>query len=191
MDIRVFKSGLMANNTYVLEQDGVCAIIDPARRNTKLFDYIDGKKVEYILLTHGHFDHVWDAGKLRDLTGAKIAIHGGDTGYLEYELDRAGTPGKADIILSDGDEIFSLKVMHTPGHSKGSVCFVKDDVIFSGDMLFKGTVGRTDFDGGDMQEMMDSIDKLKALDGDFKVYPGHNDETTLDAERKENPWFNR
>lgn len=194
MTIKAIRSGLMGNNTYIIENDGFCAVIDPAHRNRALVDYLKSEgapKLKYILLTHGHFDHVWDAGKLREMTGAEIAIHKEDAAQLEIELQNAGTPGSADIYIGEGDEIFGLKVIHTPGHSRGSVCFMTEEEIFSGDTVFENTVGRTDFEGGSIEKMYESIDRISVLDKDYIIYPGHGAATTLYREKAENPYFKR
>jgi len=194
MTIKAIRSGIMGNNTYILEKDGECAVIDPARRNKALVEYLESEnapKLKYILLTHGHFDHVWDAGKLREMTGAKIAIHKEDANQLEIELQNAGTPGKADMFVDDGDEIFGLKVMHTPGHSRGSVCFLTEDEMFSGDTVFEGTIGRTDFEGGSPEVMRESLRRISALEKDYVIYPGHGGATTLNREKADNPYFER
>ncbi len=194
MIIKAIRSGLMGNNTYILEKDGECAVIDPARRNKALAEYLqkeNAPKLKYILLTHGHFDHVWDAGKLRKMTGAQIVIHKEDAPQMEIELQNAGTPGSADIYVDDGDEIFGLKVMHTPGHSRGSVCFLTENEMFSGDTVFEGTVGRTDFEGGSLEVMYKTIDRIAALDRDYTIYPGHGAATTLYREKAVNPYFKR
>ncbi len=194
MIIKAIRSGLMGNNTYIVEKDGECAVIDPARRNKALFEYFEtgnAPKLKFILLTHGHFDHVWDAGKLREMTGAKIAIHKEDAPQMEIELQNAGTPGKADIYIDEGDEIFGLKVMHTPGHSRGSVCFLSENEMFSGDTVFEGTVGRTDFEGGSLEVMYNSIERIAALEKDYMIYSGHGAATTLYREKAVNPYFKR
>lgn len=211
MQIIKFELGSICTNCYILIDDDTrrAAIIDPAQCTAELLDKLETSNissVDYILLTHGHFDHILGVSKLKEIySNAKVAIHSMDAEclYDPYQSMAATsdfsediqTPVKADIILNDNDTIelgtLTLKVLHTPGHTRGSVCFVCDDVIFSGDTLFCKTVGRTDFKGGSMQDMLNSIKKLGSLDGDYYVYPGHNRETTLEQEREHNRYMRK
>ena len=192
-------------NCYLLtdEKTGKSAVVDPGYCGKNLKEAISGieKNIDYIILTHGHFDHIVGAYGLKELTGAKVLIHALDEKCLWDEEESlnstfpdtaAQTPMKADRLLEDGDEIIlggsRLTVLHTPGHTAGSICLIdyEGKNIISGDTLFKYTVGRTDFKGGSDEKMKESIEKLIALPGDFNVYPGHNIATTLDSERTRN-----
>lgn len=197
-------NGEFCANCYLLIDDsGDAAVVDPGCCDRTMLDAITGENVsvKYILLTHGHFDHVLGIHDLKKETGASVCIHSLDSPGLSTEdfslisffrlSDnlRKTTP---DILLSDGDIIniggSELKVMHTPGHTPGGVCYIceKDRFILSGDTLFRFSIGRTDFPHSDYGDMNSSLKKLVMLDGDYTVYPGHGDVTSLDIERKQN-----
>ena len=193
-------------NTYIVTdtETGDTAVVDPSLPEEKLMEKLSGKNVKYILLTHGHFDHFCGAKMVKDGTGAKVVIHEKDAGHLldpkkslaEGNFPESHQPVTADILVEDGDVIMlgnsPIKVMHTPGHTNGSVCYILEDerVIFSGDTLFCMTAGRTDFWDGSDEKMIASLKRLIALDGDYKVYAGHSRETTLERERTRN-WYIR
>lgn len=199
--------GPVAANTYVLTDmaSGETAVIDAGDFNDKLKELIKGKNIKYILLTHGHFDHILGVYDLKEFTHAKVFIHTLDADCLEneykslasWEYPGSQKPLKADVLLNDGDKIMlgetEIRVMHTPGHTRGGVCYIIDSerIIFSGDTLFCLTAGRTDFEGGSDEELMASLIRLRRLDGDYKVYTGHNKSTTLDFERTHNRYMRR
>ena len=193
-------------NSYLIvdESTGEGALIDPGcyLENAQAAVRDSGAALKYILLTHGHFDHILGAHSAKELTGAKIVIHPEDEKCLSSEYYSLLTtyptegceliPEKADILVNDGDEIklgeTAIKVMHTPGHTPGGVCYIIESgrVIFSGDTLFHSTAGRTDNIGGDFEKLCSSLKKLIALEGDYTVFPGHNIPTTLERERTRN-----
>jgi glyoxylase-like metal-dependent hydrolase (beta-lactamase superfamily II) len=153
------------------------------------------------LLTHGHFDHVFYAGEIAEFYGAKNAIHPADITLIGESLGIAEmyynmndyTALYPDQLLADGDVItmgeISIRVIHTPGHSMGGVCFQIGDVVFTGDTIFAGSIGRSDFPGGSMDELTASIqNKLYVLDDSVVLYPGHGDETTVGEEKRTNPY---
>lgn len=195
-------------NCYMIidEATNEAAIIDPGWYGDIIKDVIAKENVNlmYVLLTHGHFDHVSGVYGLQHEEGAAVVIHTNDREHLldpkkslaEGNFPEPHQPVKADILVEDGDIIMlgesAIKVMHTPGHTNGSVCYILEDdrVIFSGDTLFCMTAGRTDFWDGSDEKMIASLKNLIALDGDYKVYPGHNRETTLERERTRN-WYIR
>ncbi len=155
-------------------------------------------EIRLVVLTHGHIDHIEAAGELKRRTGAQLAIHELDAPMLESpELSGAAlfgfpqTPAAADRLLKEGDTIplegadISLRVLHTPGHSPGSISLLAEGALFSGDCLFAGGIGRTDLPGGDDAAMTASLRRL----GDLPVYPGHGPPTTLSAESEGNPWL--
>ena len=191
----------MEENTYIItdESTGLSAIIDPNLEDSDINKLLEEYNVNKILLTHGHFDHLWSAEELRKKTGAEIFIHEGDARLaLKPELNLSPMAGKnlsvkADVTLKDGDTIAlggtNFTVLHTPGHTAGSCCYISENCIFSGDMLFCGSVGRTDFPTGRFSQMEESVRLLKALKRDYTVYPGHGEKTTLDFEIKTNPYF--
>lgn len=205
LDIKVMPLGPISANCYILtdKKSRESAVIDPGDFNEALKNAVKDLNIKYILLTHGHFDHILGVCGLKEFTGAKVLIHKRDGDCLSDEnksLCSWECPGKqkkmsADILLSDNDKISIgdavLRVMHTPGHTKGGVCYIdeKDKLIFSGDTLFCLSAGRTDFPGGSTKELFESLKRLRDLPGDYTVCPGHNKATTLDFERKNNRYM--
>ena len=202
---------MMANCWLVYdEKSNEAAIVDACafdeKINTKKEIEALGCKVKYVLLTHGHFDHILGTYGVRQEYGAKVAVHKNDVEMLRdasLNLARVNNaedvfnPVTPDIVLEDGDTLYlgdtEIKVIHTPGHTKGSVCYLIEDekTVFSGDTLFCRTVGRTDFPGGSTEELKNSLKKLLALEGDYRILPGHNRETNLDSERVRNIFIRR
>lgn len=196
------KFGSMDNNCSLIidEKTNQSALVDCNEFSQKMIDMIGDTDLKYILLTHGHFDHIIGVKSVKEKYGAQVVISKEDEPMLNSaKLSLAvfcNAPQNnvdADIIVKDGDEItlgeIKIKVMATPGHTSGSVCYIAENCIFSGDTLFYCSCGRTDFPSGSPEQMMTSLQKLKALDGDYKVYTGHNNLTTLDFERKNNPYM--
>jgi glyoxylase-like metal-dependent hydrolase (beta-lactamase superfamily II) len=156
-----------------------------------------------ILLTHGHFDHMNGASAVAKETGAEIFIHEDDAymlenasaslsssmSIMEFNPIKQFTAITDGCLINDGDVTF--RVLHTPGHSRGSVCYICNDVIFTGDTLFCCSIGRTDFPGSDADSMHSSLIKLRDLDGDYRIYPGHDESSTLSYERETNPYMIR
>ena len=206
MNIANIPVGFLGTNCYIVSVDsGACAVIDPGAQPEKIITYLDGKglKAEYILLTHGHHDHIGGVKKLMEAyPDAKLRIGENDIEMLDdtkksLALDRYDESEhflleKAEP-LHDGDELtlgdLTIRVVATPGHTKGGVCYVCDDAIFSGDTLFRGDVGRCDLYGGNYGALKESLKKLTELDGDYAVYPGHGADSTLDYERKNNMYI--
>ncbi|MEA5003963.1 MAG: MBL fold metallo-hydrolase [Christensenella sp.] len=197
------ESGLF-ENCYIVRADGAdeAVVIDPGEGAQEIIRQLDklGLGVSHILLTHGHADHIAATDELRDKYGAKVAIHEKDADMLGIPsrnlsafLGRECKLAPADILLPDGDTIdaagLSFRVLHTPGHTRGGVCYLVDDVIFSGDTLFAGSIGRTDFPGSDWNEMAQSLALLKGMERDYAVYPGHGEATTLEREKHSNPFM--
>lgn len=196
------KFGSMDNNCALIidEKTNQSALVDCNEFSQKMIDMIGDTDLKYILLTHGHFDHIIGARDTKAKYGAKVVISSEDKPMLSSsKLSLAAfcnapqNDVEADVVVADGDEITLgdtvIKVMSTPGHTLGSVCYIAENCIFSGDTLFYCSCGRTDFPSGSPEQMMSSLQKLKALDGDYKVYTGHNNLTTLDFERKNNPYM--
>lgn len=196
------KFGSMDNNCSLIidEKTNQSALVDCNEFSQKMIDMIGDTDLKYILLTHGHFDHIIGVKSVKEKYGAQVVISKEDEPMLNSsKLSLAvfcNAPQNnvdADIIVKNGDEITlgetKIKVMATPGHTSGSVCYIAENCIFSGDTLFYCSCGRTDFPSGSPEQMMSSLQKLKALDGDYKVYTGHNNLTTLDFERKNNPYM--
>lgn len=204
--VKTYVLGNLETNTYVVENTATneCVVIDPALADTQLIKDLEGKCVKYVLLTHGHFDHIGGAKRISTQTGAKIAIHTADAEMLSdgrlslYSLQypTKGTKAfSADILLNDGDTLTfgdgEIKIMHTPGHTRGGVCYIfeSDRLLFTGDTLFHLSAGRTDFPGGDARTELMSLAKIAEIEGDYKVFPGHNEETTLNFERENNRYM--
>lgn len=196
--------GFTANCYFVFDEEAKEGfLIDPGAYGIRQSEYIKSQGIEklsYILLTHGHFDHIMGVRQFKENLGGKIVIHEKDADCLSSPLKSlAITHGlnfpktQADITVKDGDTLSfagrEIEVIHTPGHTKGSVCYKLGELLFTGDTLFKGTVGRTDFPGGSFSEIKESMQRLKALESDYKVYPGHEGLTTLENERRNNPYM--
>lgn len=205
MKVLTLKTGYMAANAYIVytENKPEAVIIDPGDDIELIMDLIKEHelKLEKILLTHGHFDHIGAVKDLKERTGAQVAIHKQEADFLtdpnknlSYIINRQIVQDPADIFLEDGDMIrvadMEFKVLHTPGHTEGGVCYKLGKVLFTGDTLFEGSVGRTDLSGGSYEQLMSSIrEKLLVLDDDHLVYPGHGRQTTIGRERRENPFL--
>lgn len=197
-----------ATNCYFVYHEGQseCIVFDPADRGDYIYEALKSKgfSVTHILLTHGHFDHIWGCSKLRSLTGAPVYALDAEQEVLESarlnvseDAGRACTV-KVNTYVKDEDVLelngFRIRVLATPGHTKGSCCFYIEDekTLISGDTLFAESVGRTDLPTGSMSELTHSIEqKLKGLPDDVAVYPGHGDQTTIGHEKKYNPFWPR
>ena len=202
MNIKTLVVGIVRANCYLVWNDLACVLIDPGDDAERIETALQqlGKPLKAILLTHGHFDHVGAVKALKERYPQVPVMIGALDEELLLEPERvykgmlSRIPDslhlKADRLLSDGDEInvkgMRFTVIATPGHTKGSVCYLYENAIFSGDTLFRGTCGRFDFYGGDSRAMHDSLATLALLEGDRPVYPGHEGETSLDQERKYN-----
>ncbi len=208
IDIITLVVSELATNCYIVtdSKTGDCAVIDPGEFTKELdeeLSKIGYDKVRYVLLTHGHCDHIAGTNSIIEKTGskAKTAISGEDTKLLNdsylnlscFFCDEPVGDIKADIELHDGDIIklgdSEFKVLSTPGHTAGSVCFICDNTIFSGDTLFYHSQGRTDFPTSSPSDMARSLARIAALDGDYNILTGHDIPTTLDNERKFNPYI--
>lgn len=209
MSIKVerFALGIVRTNCYLVYNDDTkeVIIVDPADSANVIKNEIKekGLSVQAILLTHGHFDHIMAAKELRDTYEVPIMAHESEEAILEdssmnLSIGMGSSPYtiKADRLLHDEDVLellhTKIKVLHTPGHTAGGVCYLFEDekILISGDTLFEGSIGRTDFPTGSMSTLVRSIkDKLMVLDDDVVVYPGHEGETTISRERKFNPFI--
>lgn len=205
MKVYVKPVGSIGTNCYIVAGDNQEAvIIDPGARADKLADFIGKQdlKPKYILLTHGHFDHIGAVNALAAKYSCKIAIGADDAELLLDPSKSLGYEGgltkeeciiQPDLLLHDGDVIeaggMSFTVIETPGHTKGGVSYSCADALFTGDTLFAGGMGRTDFYGGDYRTMLVSLQKLARLDGDYHVFPGHGPDSTLSYERGTNPYL--
>lgn len=203
--IERFIVSIMQTNCYFVTDraSGLSAVVDPGAYTPGLTQKIEeaGEKLKYVLLTHGHFDHIGKADEIRKQTGAKIVIGADEKEFLrnkDLNLSIMVTPSgfdpfDADILLDEGGTVAlgetRFELIKTPGHTKGGACYIAGGVIFTGDTLMKETIGRTDFPTGSYKEMIESLKKLGALPGDYTVYPGHDDKTTLQHERENNVYM--
>lgn len=202
--IKIPLKTVWAANCYaVISDKGNAALIDAPCEPENILSALEDEKakLKIILLTHGHFDHINAAEALKEKTGAAVYIHKNDSEKLKSEyLSVASLFGVSDFapvsgakLLGDGDEIgldeIKIKVLHTPGHTSGGVCFIVGNALFSGDTLFELSVGRTDMPDGSLGELTKSLAKLRSLEGDYKVYPGHGPVTELSYERTYNPYL--
>ncbi|MBA2941990.1 MBL fold metallo-hydrolase [Paenibacillus sp. CGMCC 1.16610] len=205
INIETFVLGPVSTNAYLLSdpetKKGI--IIDPGMNPKSLIKKIADLEIEAILLTHAHFDHIGGVDEIRKLKKCPVYIHDLEADWLTNPKKNGSTrwpelgvlieTEPAEYALDEGQTLeflgIKLKVFHTPGHSPGSVSFLYDKHLFSGDVLFKLSVGRTDLPGGDNNELLDSIqDKLFLLEDDTIVYPGHGGKTTIGFEKDNNPY---
>ncbi|MDP1629647.1 MAG: MBL fold metallo-hydrolase [bacterium] len=178
-----------------------CAIIDPGAEAEKIINRIKiGRlKPKAILLTHGHFDHFGAVSELKEKFGIPVLLDKDDLKAIDESINFALrfniniSKPYPDELIKSGDIIrigkYSLEVLETPGHTPGSVCYLADYEIFSGDTLFKNGVGRTDLPGGNTGELKKSLQKIIRLDENLKIFPGHGEETTIGTEKKTNPFL--
>jgi len=201
MQIERYEMGPIGTNCYILTNDDKCLIVDPSGRFERFESLLENKKPLAILLTHGHFDHIKAVDALvkhydipvylneRDLEIA-TSIEMDQTNYRNFGFSaRISVPTKN---IDEGEmtiEDFKFKIYATPGHTEGSLCFQFDKDLFVGDLIFKQSIGRTDLYGGNMSQMKRSLQFLKTLDNDLRLYPGHGEETTLAEELKYNPFL--
>jgi len=198
MKVKMLTVGPIGTNCYILEDDSarLAAIIDPGDEAPHILEAIEqeGVQVQYILLTHGHYDHTTAVPEVKAaLPDAQVYIHeadangaGGRLFPLASQLDDLKLYGEGDT-LSLGN--LAIQVLHTPGHSPGSVTLKVGDVLFTGDTLFAGSCGRTDLRGGSYEQIMQSLKRLGMLEGNFHVCPGHEMTSNLERERQTNPFL--
>ena len=193
MLIKDFQLGRLQTNCYIVTDDNTldCVVIDPGDESNVILNYAEemGLHIRNIFITHGHFDHTLAVNSLREATNATVYISEKDaslTPTKEHYKFFIEPVGKTEFY-GDGDviELGSLRfeIFETPGHSPGSVCIRCENALFCGDTLFRDSCGRTDLDGGSMRTLLRSLRRIYDLPGDFEVYPGHADSTTLERER--------
>ncbi len=205
MEVTVMTVGPVCTNCYIVNQEGntSCVVIDPGDEAEKIADYIrrKGLKMEGVLLTHGHFDHITGVSKLVSLLGGKVYAYEEEKKLLEDPgLNGSAMMGyeaalEPEVLVKESQVIsiagLEFRVIYTPGHTKGSCCYYaeKEKVLFSGDTVFLESVGRTDFPTGNSRELLDSVrNKVLTLPDDVKIYPGHGPETTVAYETANNPY---
>lgn len=197
--------GPMGANCYIIgcEETREGAVVDPGDEGRRIVAKARelGLNIKSIILTHGHIDHIMAVDVVKEATGAQILIHREDAPMLvdgkrnlSYFMGSLKNYSAADVLLKDGDTIkvgnLEIKVLHTPGHTPGGICLVIEGKIISGDTLFEGSVGRSDFPGGSHETLIGSIkNKLMSYPDETKVYPGHGPSTTIGFERLNNPFL--
>jgi len=196
--------GPLDTNCWLVDDGagGPVVVVDPADDAARILEALGSRRVAAVVLTHGHFDHLGAAREVIDSTGAPLVVHEDDAASITTSTGNGGAlfgllktaPG-ADRTVRDGDVItagdLELSVIHTPGHTPGSICLYGGEMLLSGDTLFAGSVGRTDFPGGDMAAIRRSIARLASLPDETRVCPGHGPESTIGRERRVNPFFPR
>lgn len=207
IEVYAFTIGELATNCYLLkdESTGELAVVDPA--TDEIIDILketgyDFSKIKYIILTHGHFDHIYGTEPLKKLTNASVVISSPEVPFLSdnslnissYFVPMGMKKIVPDIVVEDNSALMlgesEITFMITPGHTVGSMCLVFGDNLVSGDTLFCESMGRTDLPTGNMGDILKSLSRLKGLEGDYRVYPGHGRPSTLQHERKYNTYMN-
>ncbi len=201
MEINVLPLGDIGANCYMIQSETAAIVIDAGYESNYVTDFLlkNQDKERMILLTHCHFDHIGGADDLRQKTNTKIGIGEYDApSLLDNSINLSGNfsvplkPFKADILFKNNQTFtvgdLEFKVLHTPGHTTGGVCYLFGDVLFSGDTLFHQSIGRTDFPGGDFKTLENSIKRLYSLKDDTIVLSGHGDATSIENEKKFNPF---
>jgi len=205
MKIYSFPEESYASNCYMIVSGDECAIVDPSVSFSSIVSAVSefALKLKYIILTHGHYDHMLSLEDLRDTTGAELCIHKFDEVNLHDSRrslfamvgDPSRTFREAEIKLKDGDEILlgneKITVIHTPGHTPGSIMLQVNDDLISGDTLFDMSVGRSDFPGGDHETLLASIYSVYERFPNSRIYPGHGPASTVEKQIKYNPFTKR
>ena len=204
MQIETLILGAIEENCYIVyDENRNAAVIDPGDEAIDILSVVteESLDVKGILLTHGHFDHTGAVSDIRKETGAQVYLHEQDEFLIKAGPEQAKLFGlkpppvfKADVYVKEGSVIhigdLSFKVLHTPGHTPGSVSFLIQDALFCGDTLFHGGIGRTDLSGGDYERIMQSIQKkILVLPGHTRVYSGHGPPTIIEKEKTQNPFL--
>lgn len=198
MEVITRTVGVLSANCHILIEGDETVVIDPGANPELIYPVIVGKKLVYIINTHGHYDHIGANNDLKSHFDTKLAVHKDDYEMLvnpdlnlSVMVDSQFISVLPDILLSDGDTLdfggTKLKIIHTPGHTEGSICILTDNMLFSGDTLFYHSIGRTDLPGGNFEKLRNSIiNRLYVLDDDTVVFTGHGENTTIGEEKRFN-----
>lgn len=205
MILETLLVGQLDVNCYILACNDTkeAAIIDPGGHAAEILDAVKklGLRPKYIICTHGHADHIGAVEQVKKATGAQVLIHQADAHMLtDAQKNLSAFLGEnivlapADRLLKEGDRVqvgkLELKIINVPGHTPGGICILVDDIVFSGDALFARSIGRSDFPGGNHNDLINGIkEKIFTLPPDTKVYPGHGPDTTVGDEIRHNPFF--
>ncbi|MBN1288926.1 MAG: MBL fold metallo-hydrolase [Actinobacteria bacterium] len=206
LTVEQISVGLLDTNCYILMDEDVTEgyIIDPGGQAGRIVQHAESLKLKClgILCTHGHFDHIGAVGKVAELLEAPVMISKNDAGYLDGSMKRIGikmssfiarNPSSIDRV-GGGDEVafgdYRARVLDTPGHTPGSISFLCENNLFCGDLIFKGSVGRTDLKGSSTEDLLESIRReVLSLPDDYRIWPGHGPATTVGKERRSNPYL--
>ena len=194
MLIKTLPVGDLETNCYVVTNEKTleCVVIDPGDESNTILDYLESNHLtcKAIFLTHGHYDHVGAVEAVQEETGATVYMNAKDDAKNMHSFHFPFTLPENGRIYDDGDVVsaagIDFFILSTPGHTPGSVVIRAEDALFTGDTLFRGSCGRTDLDGGSMEDMLQSLRKICSLEGDYEVYPGHMDCSSLIRERSFN-----
>ncbi|MBQ6631336.1 MAG: MBL fold metallo-hydrolase [Romboutsia sp.] len=204
MKIEKIVEPYFGENMYILidEETKKCAVVDPGGASDKILNYIraNALELEYIILTHGHGDHIGAVNKIKSQTNVKVIAHNDEKELLNdnrknlsYSMHCGPQQLDADIYVNDKDKLelgnLKLSFIHTPGHTKGCMCIRVNDDMFTGDTLFAGSIGRTDLYGGDYRQIEKSLKKLSKFEDKVKIHPGHGPSSTLGIEKMSNPYM--
>ncbi|WFD09253.1 MBL fold metallo-hydrolase [Tepidibacter hydrothermalis] len=196
-------AGVYGVNCYILGdiETKKCAVIDPGGACDEILHIVNknGFNLEYIILTHGHADHIGAVEEIKEKTGANVLAHkeeqivlSNSQNNLTYMMG-GSIEIEADRYLSDGQTVelgnLKLQIIHTPGHTPGGMCIKVNDSLFAGDTLFRSSIGRTDLFGGDYDKIIESVNRLAKLDDNLKVFPGHGPASTIGTEKLNNPYI--
>ena len=196
MIVKTLVVGRYNTNCYIVsdENTGDCAVIDPGAEASVILKYMidNGLKCRYVFITHGHPDHTGEAVTVSESTGAPVCIHAKDVGPEPVSRYGNFKPPEGAIFYREGDRFkvgnITFDILETPGHTPGGVTLLAGNAMFCGDTLFKGSRGKTTLPGGNIRDEMRSLKKLTQLPGDYTVYPGHMESTTLERERNFNTY---
>ena len=204
MKIEKIVEPYFGENMYILidEETKKCAVVDPGGASDKILNYIKANalELEYIILTHGHGDHIGAVNNIKSQTNVKVIAHNDEKELLNdnrknlsYSMHCGPQELNADIYVHDKEKLelgnLKLSFIHTPGHTKGCMCIRVNDDMFTGDTLFAGSIGRTDLYGGDYKQIEKSLRKLAKYEDKVKIHPGHGPSSTLGIEKMSNPYM--